>query len=186
MNTAIVPGSLAALASKANQSLAESFLNVEAIVIVDVSGSMHTLDAPGNKSRYDAACAELESLQRAYPGKIGIVAFSDTAQFVPGGKPMMQGGGTNMVAALDTVKCADGLGIKLILISDGQPDSPEETIARASRFKTHIDTVYIGSERESSGREFLQRLAKATGGNFAKSAAPAMLQQPVIALLNAA
>lgn len=184
-NTAIVAGSVAAMSRRENMSLAESFLSVDVLIIVDTSGSMCRKDAPGNRSRYSAACDELATLQVGNPGKIGVIAFSDMVQFCPGGVPMNFEGSTNMTAALKFVKVADGLGIKLILISDGEPDSRSETLKIARTFATKIDTIYIGSERNGSGRKFLEELAAATGGTSMKSAAPAMLGDPVTQLLAA-
>lgn len=183
--TAIVAGSVAAVSRRENMSLAESFLSVDVLIIVDTSGSMCSKDAPGNRSRYNAACDELATLQAGNPGKIGVIAFSDMVQFCPGGIPMNFEGSTNMAGALKFVKVADGLGIKLILISDGEPDSRGETLKIARTFKTKIDTVYIGPERGGSGREFLKELAAATGGTSIKSAQPAMLADPVTQLLSA-
>ena len=182
---AIVAGSVAAISKREDVSLAESFLSVDVLIIVDTSGSMHRRDAPGNRSRYEAACDELETLQENQPGKIGVIAFSDIVQFCPGGIPMDFGGTTNMAGALRFVKVADGLGIKLILISDGQPDDRTETLKIARTFTTKVDTIYIGSESDGSGRRFLEELAAATGGMSIKSAAPAMLADPVIQLLAA-
>ena len=185
MNNAIVPGSLSAMAQQENRSIAESWLNVELLCLVDMSGSMASEDAPGGKARWIAACEELASLQRQYPGKIAVIAFSGHAEFVPGGSPALMGGDTDMVAALRAAKPADGLGIKIVLLSDGEPNDREATLREAARFETHIDTVYIGPERESRGREFLQELARKTGGSYQKTAQPGMLAQPIAALLQA-
>ena len=65
--------------------------------------------------------------------------------------------------ALRFIKIADGAGIKLILISDGEPDSPSETLRVARTFTTKIDTVFIG-QPGSPGAEFLRSLSAATGG----------------------
>ena len=183
--TAIVPGSLSAIAQRENRSIAESFLNVDVLVVCDMSGSMACDDAPGGKPRYVAACEELASLQRQYPGKIAVIAFSGHAELVPGGSPALMGGDTDMVAALKAAKPADGLGIKIVLLSDGEPNDREATLAEARKFKTPIETVYIGPERESRGREFLQELARKTGGSYQKTAQPGMLAAPILALLNA-
>ena len=183
MNTAIVPGSIAAIAKDTGKSIAESFLNVDLLAIVDVSGSMSMTDAPGGQKRYNAACQELAALQSQYPGKIGVIAFSGHAEFVPGGQPAYMGGDTDIVAALRCARPADGLGIKIVLLSDGEPNDRAATIAEARKFKTHIDTVYIGPESESRGRDFLRELAQATGGSHQKTAQPAMLAQPIVALL---
>lgn len=184
-NTAIVPGSIAAVSAATGKSLAESFLSVDLLCLIDMSGSMAAEDAPGGIPRYIAACKELTSLQAQYPGKIGVIAFSGNAEFVPGGQPALMGGDTDMIAALRAAFPVDNLGIKIVLISDGEPDEPEATLQEAGRFKTHIDTVYIGPEM-GAGRDFLQRLAAATGGIAAQSAQPGMLREPVALLMAAA
>lgn len=184
-SSSIVPGSLAAIAQRDNVSLAESFLSVDGILVVDMSGSMAAQDAPGGRSRYDAAEAELRELQAAHPGKVAVVAFSDFTQFCPGGVPERIGGGTDMARALEFVRPADGTA-KIVLISDGYPDEPVHTLDVARKFAHRIDTVYIGPEKDAQGKKFLESLAAATGGASLQSAAPAMLGAPVTALLEAA
>ena len=185
---ALVPGSLAAIAAKNKASLAESFLNVDALVMIDMSGSMSMGDGPGGMTRFAAAEAELVRLQEAYPGKIGVIAFSDNAQFCPTGRPPRLSGGTNMVAALQMAIPVDGTGVRFILISDGQPDDERKTLEMARRFTSRIDTVYIGPEDGwlTGGRDFLQRLAKATGGQSLQGEAPGLLAAQVVKLLAAA
>ena len=51
-----------------------------------------------------------------------------------------------------------------ILISDGQPDSEEEALKIAKTYQNHIDVIYVGPESSPSGREFLKKLAQASGG----------------------
>jgi len=41
-NTAIVPGSIGAIAKSNRTSIAETFANADVVIIVDTSGSMHT------------------------------------------------------------------------------------------------------------------------------------------------
>ena len=181
---AIVQGSLGDIARKENITLAESFLSAEAVVVVDMSGSMGAHDAPGGLTRFEAAEKELKQIQASMPGKIAVVAFSSEVQFCPGGVPTRMGGSTRMSAALRFVKPADGVA-KIILISDGQPDSEKDTLAVAREFKHRIDTVYIGPEEGwyAGGRAFLERLAAATGGEAMKSAAPGLLKDQVESLM---
>lgn len=162
-NQQIVAGSLGAVAKKTGSSIASGFLNVKCLVMVDVSGSMSSPDAPGGKTRYSAACEQLEYLQNQNPGEIGVCCFSDRAEFCPSGVPFMFGGGTDMQAALRMMKMADGCGIRLILISDGEPNEEALTLKEAAKFTTKIDTIYIGPET-GMGREFLRKLSEATGG----------------------
>ena len=184
--TAIIPGSLTAISQHSNKFLAESFLSVDVLLLVDMSGSMLANDADG-KARHEVAASELRRLQTEMPGKIGVVAFSNKAEFCPSGIPTPMFGGTNMVNALQLIKPADGVGIRFILISDGLPDDAEETLRVARGFETHIDTVYIGPESgfDSYGKEFLKKLAACTGGQGLESEGIAQLAEPVRLLLEA-
>jgi hypothetical protein len=165
-NQNIVQGSLSAVSKQANQSLASGFLNVKAFVMVDVSASMGVkdIDATGTKSRYDAACEQLANLQKENPGEIAVGCFSQRAEFCPGGVPVFMYSMTDMVAALRLMKMADGAGIRLILISDGEPNDEESTLKEARKFSSKIDTIFVGPETDQTGRAFLKKLSQATGG----------------------
>lgn len=162
-NVAIVAGSLSAVSKKKGEPLAFSFLNCKAFVMVDVSASMGATDAGEGLSRYDAACKQLEKLQAENPGEIAVGCFSNRADFCPGGVPVMMNSMTDMVAALRLMKMADATDIRLILISDGEPNDDEGTLKEAQKFISKIDTIFVGRE-DGSGREFLRKLSAATGG----------------------
>lgn len=158
----IVAGSLSAVARKSGHSLAMGFMNVKAFVMVDVSGSMMACDVEG-RTRYDVACEQLARLQEQNPGEVGVASFSDRADFCPAGIPIINGGGTDMVAALGMLRMADNTGIQLVLISDGEPNDPAGTLKEAAKFTSKIDTIFVGPEGDH-GAEFLRKLAAATGG----------------------
>lgn len=183
MNTSIIPGSIKSIAQQSSKSIAEIFMNVDAIILIDCSGSMDTHDS-GNLTRYERACQELKALQANMPGKIAVIGFSDKAEFMPGGIPSFLGGGTAMDKALQFVKVADNIpGMKFILISDGEPDSPEITLNIARSYKNKIDVIYIGDERRPTGRDFLNSLAQLTGGQSVTSDRAVNLQSGVMKLL---
>ena len=164
MSNALVPGSIAAIALQSGKSIAESFVNADCIVIVDTSGSMASHDSRGGRSRYDVACEELKNLQNSLPGKIAVLSFSTTVEFCPSGVPFDFGGGTDMSKALKFAKMADVPDMSFIVISDGEPDDPNETLTIARSFKSKISTIYVGPENQPLGRDFLNRLAQASGG----------------------
>lgn len=164
MTTAIVPGSISAIATQQNKSLAETFTSAECVVIVDTSGSMAAHDSRGNRSRYDIACEELAKLQAQMPGKIGVLSFSDDVQFCPGGTPVFMQGATNLAKALKFAQMADVPGIRFVVISDGYPDNPEEAIRVARTYRNRIDTIYVGPETDEPGRRFLAELASVKKG----------------------
>ncbi len=164
MNHQIVPGSISSLAQRNGSSLAETFLSVDVVIIVDVSGSMNTNDSRGGQSRYKVACDELAQLQANLPGKIAVIAFSDEVLFCPGGVAQYLGGMTDLTRALEFARQADVPGMKFILISDGQPDNPVTAIGVAKDYHNKIDVIFVGPEDMPEGRDFLKRLAAATGG----------------------
>jgi hypothetical protein len=185
----IADGSLTDMASKYDKSIAEAFIDCDAVVLVDVSGSMRCADVRPNSlsyTRYRAACEQLAKLQKELPGKVGVVAFSDEVKFCPSGYPENLGGGTMMSTALKFIKPADGCGIQIILISDGAPNDPQMTMKVASGFETSISTVYIGPD-DGDGRLFLKQLADATGGKATRTATDQMdnLSKTVRGLLTA-
>jgi Mg-chelatase subunit ChlD len=182
MSTALVAGSLEALARQNDISLAESFLSADAIVLVDVSGSMATPDSREYRRRYDVACDELAQLQRTLPGKVAVVTFSDQVEFIPGGMPPFMGGGTNLDAALRFVRAADGT-VRFIIISDGKPDNEQAALATAKQFTSKIDTIYVGPECEYGGATFLRRLAEASGGRYVAAERACELAERVEQLL---
>lgn len=159
----LVYGSLGDIAGRSGKSVAETFLSVDALVLVDTSHSMDIDDCPGGRRRYEVACEQLIRLQREIPGKVGVISWSSSAYFCPGGLPKAPFGSTNLAGALDFVKPADGCGIRMIVISDGEPDNQKAALDLAAKFQTKIDTIYCGPEM-GSGKEFLIRLSLLTGG----------------------
>lgn len=161
--TAAVQGSISDVAEKNGIPFAEAFLDCEAVVAVDVSGSMAERDAPGGRSRYDAARDQLAALQKDMPGRIAIVSFSEAVRFCPGGLPAGVKTYTDLAKALRFLKDFDGAGIRIVIVSDGEPDEAAAAMAEARTFTSRIDTVYVGPEN-GPGRQFLADLSAATGG----------------------
>jgi Mg-chelatase subunit ChlD len=167
MNRAItnqepVTGSLASVAKANHQSLAETFLSADAVVLIDVSSSMSQRDA-GEQTRYERACSELAQLQNTLPGKIAVISFASEPMFCPSGIPQQPCGMTDLAKALRFTKVADVADMRFIVISDGDPDSEREALDVAAQYVGRIDVIYVGHEG-GSGQKFLQRLAKSKGG----------------------
>ena len=166
MNTQyqIITGSLGQIAQVSGKSIAETFVGADAIVIVDVSGSMGTNDSRNGQSRYAVACDELANIQNTLPGKIAVIAFNNLTTFVPNGIPPTPAGGTRLDEALKFARIADIPGMHFVLISDGEPESELHALSEASKYKNKIDVIYVGPEEFPDGREFLAKLAALTGG----------------------
>jgi Mg-chelatase subunit ChlD len=178
VSTAIVAGSLGAIAKQDGLSLAESFLSADIIILVDVSGSMGTADSRGGRTRYAVACDELARLQEANPGKLAIVAFASVPTFCPAGTPPSPTGGTDLAGALRFVSPADGT-VRFIVVSDGCPNNEVEALKIARTFESRIDCIYTGPDHDRAGALFLQSLANAAGGRYAVAAKAAELASTV-------
>lgn len=163
-HNAIVRGSLSDVAKREGLSLAESFLSCDCVILVDCSASMGVHDSRGGKARFAVALEELAQIQATMPGKIAVIAFSDTTAFVPGGVPPFLQGYTDLAGALKFAHVADVPGMRFVIISDGEPDDANAAMAEARKFKARIDVVYVGSEMSPQGRDFLSKLARMSGG----------------------
>ena len=186
----IVPirGSLADYASGGD--LVSAILNVKAIILLDASWSMDTIDWEDelefkNMRRIDRAKAELNKIQALYPGQIALVSFASIPVFHADGIVSEPYGNTNMKDALRFIQVADGINdITFILISDGEPDNEAATLAVAYEFVNKINTVFIGP-KGGGGEYFLQRIADATGGTYGVNYCGNLLSGTIIKMLGA-
>lgn len=180
----LIKGSLSAISKAKNKTLAESFLSCDVLILADMSSSMNAKDARGGKSRYDVAEQDIVHLQEKHQGKIALVVFANDVQFCPTGYPMRLGGGTELSKALRFIKPADDCGIKIVIVSDGEPFHPGKALKIAKTFATKIDVIYVGPEDDIyGGRRFLEKLAQATGGQFMQSESSGLLADKVERLL---
>lgn len=166
--TALAParGSLQQWSVATGQPLARTMLRVNACIIVDCSGSMTAQDAPGGRTRYDFACQELATLQADLPGKIALFGFHDECVFCANGqlpKPIL---GTNLTGALNYCKRFDLPGMKIILISDGEPNDAYTALQAARGYRNRIDTIFVGARLmpPSDGERFLTQIAMLRNG----------------------
>lgn len=165
----VVSGSLSAIAEHNQISIAETFVDVNACIIVDISGSMNAPDSRDGLTRWQIAGQELRKLQETMPGKLAVIAFADRAEFVPSGiLPAIGkvGQGTALAGALKFAKTLDVSGVSFVVISDGQPNNAQACLNAASAFTNRIDTVYVGPEN-GHGSQFLAQLAAQSGGQNA-------------------
>lgn len=192
MADAIVTGSFAEMQRTTGAGLAKSWLKVEAVILVDVSSSMETADAgDGDREpRVNVARREVSKLQKRMPGKLALVNFNHDASWSPEGRIEAPGGSTNVAGALEYV--ADLLGpgaegIKIVVVSDGEPDDAEGALVEASKLAAKgavINTVYCGPDR-GAGKGFLNRLAAAGKGEFGEAVLVKALENAIVKLLSA-
>jgi hypothetical protein len=182
----VAPGSLQETASQSGIPMENAFMNVQHVILMDVSGSMGTSDVPGFKDRYDAALKQLENLQKMLPGKIALVCFGSEVVFCPGGYPNRLGGGTDLTSALAMLEPLDGTDVQFYVITDGHPNSPDTALRVAGGFETKINTIYIGPDTDcdSSGYKFCMELSALKGGKAVKTTETGRFEKVFIKMLS--
>jgi hypothetical protein len=182
----VAPGSLQETANQSGVPMENAFMNVQHVILMDVSGSMGTSDVPGFTDRYDAALKQLESLQKMLPGKIALICFGSEVVFCPGGYPNRLGGGTDLTSALTMLEPLDGTDVQFYVITDGHPNSPDTALKLAGTFETKVNTIYIGPDTgyDSSGYRFCMELSALKGGKAVKTKETGKFEEDFIKMLN--
>ena len=126
-------------------------------ILADVSASMGERAGTGRK--VDALASSLASVLADAPAATTI-AFATLAVPVPAGAPLpAPSGGTALHLALE----AGADHRRLLVISDGQPDSADQALRVAERVAqagVRIDTLFIGSDGDREAIAFMRRLAQ--------------------------
>ena len=184
----VVPGSILDVAKKEGKTLAHVFALAEVIAICDVSGSMGSCDSRDGQFRYDVLRQELADLQIKYPGGVAVCAFSDEVAWIPNGEPPYYGDGTDMAKALRFAKTADIEGRTFFVISDGQPDDLEATLAEVRKYTCVIHTIFVGPVSgwgSESWQACLARISQESGGKHGMADRVVDLADKVVAMLPA-
>ena len=162
-------GSIRDLANRRAQDLAVAMTNAEVIVLFDSSSSMsyNTTTDPyspsSGRSRYDDAFEALKSLQAKLPGRILLVSFNTTYKVNLDGIPMRPNGTTIITPALEYIEPAAMADMRLIVISDGEVNSPLSALAAVAPWTNQIDTIFIGEETNLRAISFMRDLARNKG-----------------------
>lgn len=90
--------------------------------------------------------------------------FSDQVVFEPSGVPIFEGGGTDLTAGLRFIKMADVPEMRFVVISDGEPNDRQGALSIARTFLNKIDVIFIGNELDRSAIQFMNELARVSGG----------------------
>lgn len=161
----LVKGSITDVTRQSEHGLARVMMDIDHIVIVDVSGSMGAFK--DSETLYKIACNELRKIQANNPGKYLIIQFSTEVGPALNGEPEYLGQGTNLAAALTYIRRFDNTGVTITIITDGLPDDASAALNAAALFITKINAIYVGLD-DSSAIMFLQELTRKTGGKYAQ------------------
>lgn len=185
MNQALIAtGSISDVAQSGDAALA--ILRARAAVICDRSLSMMEQGRHG-QARYELEDAIIAKLQASHPGQVVLAAFSDRAALCLDGVLPAPGGATLMLGALGIAASLAAAGLRIILITDGEPtESQADVIAQAAgTLQGQLDVVYVGPEGEP-GHDFCKRLAAAVKGSASDcdlDAGPELLERSLARLL---
>lgn len=155
--TGVAQGSVYDVAERQGRDLTDVLAFADTVILYDHSGSM------GGWKEEKAREALIE-LQRTHDGDILLIAFDSVPKMCYDGQPPSAGGSTALHLALDYAKELDIPGRRFILISDGAPDRPEETLKIARTYTCPIHTIYIGPDG-GSGLLFMNQLTALNGAS---------------------
>lgn len=128
----------------------------DTVFVLDVSGSMNELVDDKTKIHH------LREVMADYPAAEKTI-FSTTVG--TGSLPNRAGGSTAMHKAFKHLQMGRRFK-KIVLISDGIPDAPDEALREAKALGQPINIIYIGPGGDE-GEAFMKRLAAETGGQQA-------------------
>ncbi len=128
------------------------------LFVLDISGSM--AEIVDGKRKID----HLRNIMEKYPDA-NMMTFSTRTNFIKKASDIPEPqSSTDLAYALECVRNNKILSPeRLVLISDGEPDSRQSSIAEAIKLGLPIDIIFIG-RKGSSGELFMEELAKKTGG----------------------
>lgn len=152
------------------------------MLLIDTSSSMDTKLRGTSKRYIDALREAVTTIKGA--GHVPMIAFGGPydaqVRFVDAVPE--PDGGTPLHVAIPFAK--EYGATRVVVISDGAPDLPEQCMIEAQNFGGQIDVVYVGDAGDM-GSVFLDKLAQITGGKrFEGSLSdPKQLAGTVIGLL---
>lgn len=175
-NALAVPaqGSILSVAdSNDPQDVSQALSEATTVILCDRSGSMSNIDAPQTKPRYVLEDEMIEALQRQYSGKIVLISFASLVEVELAGHLPLPSGSTEMANALQVAKEFIDIGLEeILLISDGDPSSPEVALRTATELKgldgkqIPVRAMYIGPHDDDVGKSFMKEIARRTGGTY--------------------
>ncbi len=126
------------------------------VLLLDFSGSMGCHHE--NKRLYKHLIDAVGRYENEYP----MIAFRCTSNMIASLEMERPGGSTNLTGALQLALEEGGPSTEYIVVGDGLPDYPEQSLVYAKNNKMKISTIFIGNHPR--GLRFMERLATETGG----------------------
>jgi hypothetical protein len=147
------------------------------ILLCDLSGSMDAFVGESGKTRRNMLESALANLLPRHPGVI-VYAFGSDVQRVyepqQGLPPVL--GSTDLAKALRALHVEQPKHV--VVISDGEPNNPDDAIRAALALVSRFSTVYCGDESNAAAIAFLKKLTLCSRGGLIGRASATSLAAP--------
>lgn len=139
------------------------------VLVLDRSGSMSDPVKGWEHTQGEERHRKIDELRRIVTRLRGEASFDqlvfddehDWTEELPDPR-----GGTDLAGALRKVAEDRPTTRRVVVVTDGYPNSREDALLAAKELGKPIDVFYVGPESEQDCIDFLRRLAEAGGGNF--------------------
>ena len=151
------------LQAKSLDALVAAASQEDAFLVMDCSSSMGAKMSNGKTRIAGLGEVVADIVRECNPQMVAFAGnyWEGGDCFMVGEAPADCGGSTPLAAAINFAK--ENGATRLVVISDGVPDSREAAINAAMLFGGRIDVVFVGDAGDA-GSAFLNKLAKLTGG----------------------
>lgn len=164
---------------KQNKALKDIHLQfIDVGFLLDLSGSMNGM-LPDGKRAIDHLKETVTKLRIPKHNYFGFANFCVQGEMELG----IAGYSTNLAGAFQYLRASEYKFKKLVLISDGMPNSPELAIQEGKKLGIPVDIIYTG-EKDTDGERFMEKLALETqGSSVTVMGTAAMIAEKIIHLL---
>lgn len=91
-------------------------------------------------------------------------SFDSQVKQISYASKLVASGGTNLALALDTIKIHRPH--KILVVSDGMPDSENDCFLATAKLNCSISCFYIGLDSDEKAKQFLRKLAADYNGKY--------------------
>ncbi len=127
--------------------------------LIDCSGSMAEKTESGQTK-----ISIVQDILTTLPWCPCNIGFNSSVKLINYSSNLVADGGTNM--ALGLLRAGQECPRKILLISDGCPDSESAAFEAAEGIGCSISCFFVGDDGDNHAKEFLRKLAKNCGGIY--------------------
>jgi von Willebrand factor type A domain len=145
--------------AKVHQRSRQNQESIFDIQLLDTSGSMSYLLEDGSR-KIDT----LSTIFNQLPYCPQNYSFDSKTEAINYSTKLTASGGTNLALALQTIDTLNP--DRILIVSDGVPDSVPDAFEAAARLQSQISCFYVGLDSDLDAKNFLRKLATDYGGKY--------------------